>query len=91
MNSGNQKINWLIIIGFVCAAYILGAAIFSFFGPSWHPFRLYVISTIIMWFGTLICGVSLFKHHKKIGLALVAIWIFFLILVIVGLLLNSRV
>jgi hypothetical protein len=83
MNSSNPKLNWtqlLVVIGFVCAVFTLCGVIFSFIEAGWHPFRFYEIASLIMWLGTLICGISLLKRRKKIGLALIAIWIVTLIL-----------
>jgi hypothetical protein len=83
MNPTNPKfslVRLVVAIGFVCAVFSLCGVIFSFIEAGWHPFRFYEVTSLIMWFGTLICGISLLKRRKKIGLALIAIWITVLIL-----------
>jgi apolipoprotein N-acyltransferase len=90
MNSTNPKLNWVrlvIIIGSVCAILsIFAFAIISFFfiSDNLRAFRPYMepvgLTFLIAWLGTLTCGVSLRKGHRKIGLTLIAIGISILIL-----------
>jgi hypothetical protein len=90
MNSANPKLNWVrlvIIIGFVCAILSILAftIIFSFaITDNLRAFRSYMqpvgLTLLIAWLGTFICGISLRKHRRKIGLILIAIQFSILVL-----------
>jgi hypothetical protein len=85
MNPTYQKFNWtrlIIAIGFVCAALDFCGVVFAFIAATRHLHEEAIDSPVwvIVWFGTLICGVGLLKRQKKTGLILISIWIVSLIL-----------